>query len=155
MADAELLKELSREATALEELPSWVDAPARSRPRVLFDSALLEAVGYDTIYALQDIEDDRRIGVRSSALYFRDRTWLAVACAFAMMLALLGLAGSMAGIGWSFYGVLGAVGLWCSKQVNEIRRPILPARAFELFQEHTWIGTTILAGFYLGFVLKE
>jgi 4-hydroxybenzoate polyprenyltransferase len=122
---------------------------------LLFGATICWAVGYDTIYALQDIEDDRRIGVRSSALYFRDRTWLAVACAFAMMLALLGLAGSMAGIGWSFYGVLGAVGLWCSKQVNEIRRPILPARAFELFQEHTWIGTTILAGFYLGFVLKE
>jgi hypothetical protein len=44
MADADLLKELAREATALEELPSWVDAPARSRARVLFDSALLEAV---------------------------------------------------------------------------------------------------------------
>jgi hypothetical protein len=43
MADADLLKELAREATALEELPSWADAPARLRARVLFESALLEA----------------------------------------------------------------------------------------------------------------
>jgi 4-hydroxybenzoate polyprenyltransferase len=119
---------------------------------LLFSATICWAVGYDTIYALQDIEDDRRIGVKSSALYFRDRTWLAVACAFAVMLVLLGIAGSMAGIGWSFYGVLGLVGLWCGKQVNEIRRPLLPARAFELFQEHAWIGSTILVGFFLGFV---
>ena len=119
---------------------------------LLFSATICWAVGYDTIYALQDVEDDRRIGVKSSALYFRNWTWLAVACAFAMMLALLGIAGSMAGTDWSFYGVLGVVGLWCGKQVNEIRTPILPARAFELFQEHTWIGSAILMGFFVGFV---
>lgn len=119
---------------------------------LLFSATICWAVGYDTIYALQDIEDDRRIGVKSSALYFRDRTWLAVACAFAVMLVLLGIAGSMTGIGWSFYGVLGVVGLWFGKQVNEIRTPLLPARAFELFQEHAWIGSAILVGFFLGFV---
>lgn len=119
---------------------------------LLFSATICWAVGYDTIYALQDIEDDRRIGVKSSALYFRDRTWLAVTCAFAMMLVLLGIAGSMAGIGWSFYSVLGVVALWCGKQVNEIRTPLLPARAFELFQEHAWIGSAILVGFFLGFV---
>ena len=54
---------------------------------LLFSATICWAVGYDTIYALQDIEDDRRIGVKSSALYFRDWTWLGVACAFAMMLA--------------------------------------------------------------------
>ena len=119
---------------------------------LLFAATICWAVGYDTIYALQDIEDDRRIGVKSSALYFGPRTWLAVGCAFALMLALLGIAGSMAGIGWSFYGLLGAVGFWCGKQVSEIRKPIVPARAFELFQQHTWIGSAILLGLFLGFV---
>jgi hypothetical protein len=44
MADADTLKELSREASALEDLPSWAEAPAKTRARILFDSALLEAV---------------------------------------------------------------------------------------------------------------
>ena len=44
MSDPEALKELAREASSLEDLPSWSDAPAKSRARVLFDSALLEAV---------------------------------------------------------------------------------------------------------------
>jgi 4-hydroxybenzoate polyprenyltransferase len=119
---------------------------------LLFGATICWAVGYDTIYALQDIEDDRRLGVKSSALYFRDRTWLAVACAFAMMLGLLAVAGLMAGIGWGFYGLLLAVGLWCGKQVREIRTAIVPARAFQLFQQHTWIGSAILLAFFVGFV---
>ncbi|MDF2459826.1 MAG: ubiA [Nitrospira sp.] len=133
---------------------AWTASRGRidSAAWLLFSATICWAVGYDTIYALQDIEDDQKIGVKSSALYFRDRTWLAVGCAFAVMLVLLGIAGSMAGIGWSFYGLLGAVGLWCGKQVIEIRRPILPARSLELFQEHTWIGSAILAGFFLGFI---
>ena len=133
---------------------AWTASRGRidSAAWLLFAGTICWAVGYDTIYALQDIEDDSRIGVKSSALYFRDRTWLAVACALAVMLVLLGIAGWMAGIGWSFYGLLGAVGLWCAKQVSEIRTAIVPARAFKLFQQHTWIGSAILMGFFVGFV---
>jgi hypothetical protein len=44
MADADVLRELAREASVLEDLPAWAEAPAGARARVLFDSALLEAV---------------------------------------------------------------------------------------------------------------
>jgi 4-hydroxybenzoate polyprenyltransferase len=118
---------------------------------ILFAATICWAIGYDTIYALQDIEDDRRIGVKSSALYFGSSTWLAVASALALMLALLGIAGGMMGIGWIYYGVLGIVGIWCAKQVKEIRTPVVPARAFELFHQHAWIGTAILIGLLGGF----
>lgn len=43
-ADADLLKELVREESALEEHPAWTHLPAPSRARALFDAALLEAV---------------------------------------------------------------------------------------------------------------
>jgi 4-hydroxybenzoate polyprenyltransferase len=119
---------------------------------LLFGATVCWAVGYDTIYALQDVEDDRRIGVKSSVLYFGRHTWLAVGCAFALMLALLGITGSMRGIGWTFYGLLGVVGLWCGKQVSEIRKPVAPARAFELFHQHVWLGSAVLLGLVLGFL---
>jgi 4-hydroxybenzoate polyprenyltransferase len=119
---------------------------------VLFAATICWAIGYDTIYALQDIEDDRRIGVKSSALYFESSTWLAVASAFALMLGLLGIAGAIAGIGWAYYGVLTVVGVWCGKQVNEIRTPVAAVRAFELFHQHAWIGSAILVGLLIGFV---
>ncbi len=118
-----------------------------------FAATICWAIAYDTIYALQDRDDDRRIGIKSSALFFGSSTWLAVGAACALMLFLLGMAARTVGIGESAYGVLAAVGLWFAKQVNEIRKPVSPARAFELFRQHAWIGTAILFALVLGFLI--
>ena len=117
-----------------------------------FAATICWAIAYDTIYALQDMDDDRRIGVKSSALYFGSAAWLAVGSAGAMMLVLLGIGSGMMGIGAIAYGVLAAVGVLLAKQVNELRKPISSERAFELFQQHVWIGTAILAGMIMGFL---
>ena len=117
-----------------------------------FAATICWAIAYDTIYALQDMDDDRRIGVKSSALYFGSAAWLAVCSTGAMMLLLLGIGSGMMGIGAITYGVLAAVGVFIAKQVNELRNPISPERAFELFQQHVWIGTAILVGLILGFL---
>ena len=124
------------------EYPAWL----------IFAATICWAMAYDTIYALQDLDDDRRIGVKSSALYFGSGAWLAVGAACAMMLILLGMAADMAGIGWMGYGVLAVAGMFFAKQVNELRNPVSPARAFALFHQHVWIGTAILGGFVLGFL---
>ena len=117
-----------------------------------FAATICWAIAYDTIYALQDMDDDRRIGVKSSALYFGSAAWLAVGSTGAIMLLLLGIGSGMMGIGAITYGVLAAVGVFIAKQVNELRNPISPERAFELFQQHVWIGTAILVGLILGFL---
>ena len=117
-----------------------------------FAATVCWAIAYDTIYALQDLDDDRRVGVKSSALYFGTDTWLAVGIAGMMMLCLLGVASEMVGIGGIAYGVLTVVGIVFAKQVNELRSPISPARAFALFHQHAWIGTAILGGLILGFL---
>ncbi|HSA64843.1 MAG TPA: 4-hydroxybenzoate octaprenyltransferase [Nitrospira sp.] len=117
-----------------------------------FAATICWAIAYDTIYALQDMDDDRRIGVKSSALYFGSAAWLAVCSTGAMMLLLLGIGSGMMGIGAITYGVLAAVGVFLAKQVNELRNPISPERAFELFQQHVWIGMAILVGLILGFL---
>ena len=124
------------------EYPAWL----------IFAATICWAMAYDTIYALQDLDDDRRIGVKSSALYFGSGSWLAVGAACAMMLFLLGMAADMAGIGWMGYGVLAVAGIFFAKQVNELRNPVSPARAFALFHQHVWIGTAILGGVLLGFL---
>ena len=124
------------------DYPAWL----------IFAATICWAMAYDTIYALQDLDDDRRIGVKSSALYFGSGAWLAVGSACAMMLFLLGVAADMAGIGRVGYGVLAVAGIFFAKQVNELRKPVSPARAFALFHQHVWIGTAILLGLILGFV---
>jgi 4-hydroxybenzoate polyprenyltransferase len=125
------------------EAPAWF----------IFAATICWAIGYDTIYALQDQQDDRRIGVKSSALFFGSYTWLAVGIALVVMLILLGIAGWMAEIGWIFYGVLAAGGLYGVKQVVELKSPVEPARAFRMFHEHVWLGSAVLIGLIAGFLL--
>jgi 4-hydroxybenzoate polyprenyltransferase len=117
-----------------------------------FAATVCWAIAYDTIYALQDMDDDRRVGVKSSALWFGSGTWLAVGIAGAMMLLLLGIGAGTVGIGWIAYGVLTVVGIFFARQVNELKTSVSPARAFELFHQHAWIGTVILGGLLLGFL---
>ncbi len=59
----------------------------------LFGATICWAIAYDTIYALQDRDDDARIGVKSAAILFGSYAWIAVGMFLAAMLVLLGFAG--------------------------------------------------------------
>ena len=73
---------------------------------VLYAAGFFWTLGYDTIYAHQDKEDDLLFGVKSSALKLgaRTRPWLFVF--YAAAAALIGLAGYLAGLAWPFYAAL-------------------------------------------------
>lgn len=124
------------------ELQAWL----------LFGGTVSWAVAYDTIYALQDREDDQRVGIRSSAILFGRQTWLAVAISFGVTVLCLGAAGWLSGIGPVFYGVLAASCGFVSQQVRRLRGTVAPPLAFSMFRQHVWIGTSILAGFWAGFL---
>lgn len=120
---------------------------------LIFVATAMWAIAYDTIYALQDQEDDRRIGVKSAALFFGPFTWLAVATALGTMIMLLAGAGWMTKIGWPYYTVLAGVALFFAVQVERLRHPISPPQAFAMFRAHISAGAAILAGLLAGFVL--
>lgn len=124
------------------DLPCWL----------LFASTVLWALAYDTIYALQDREDDARIGVKSSTILFGPLTWAAVAVAMGGMLTLLGLTGWVARLGPAFYATLALVGWFAWRQVRQLRGPVSSVQAFTLFKQHIWIGWAILAGIWAGLV---
>jgi 4-hydroxybenzoate polyprenyltransferase len=125
------------------EIPAWC----------LYAATVCWAIGYDTIYALQDREDDRRIGVKSSALLFGSSTWIAVGTVFCAMVLLLGLAGWLAHIGWIYYAALAAIGVWCLWQALQLRRAVSASTAFHMFQQHVWVGAAVLVGMVAGFLL--
>ena len=70
---------------------------------VLYGAAIMWTIGYDTIYAHQDKEDDAIVGLKSTALRFGAKTkpWLSLF--FTLTIALLALAGYGAGAGWPFF----------------------------------------------------
>lgn len=129
-------------ATHSVPLPAWL----------LFAATICWAIAYDTIYALQDREDDLRIGVRSSAILFGSAAWLAIGCCLALMLFLLGVTGWLHGLNAGFYGMLAAIAGFLSQQILVVRRSISPIQAFRLFRQHVWVGWSILAGIWLGFL---
>lgn len=116
----------------------------------LFGATAAWAVAYDTIYAIQDQEDDRRIGVKSAALFFGSAVPQGVGLAFGIMLAFLIAAGWLAQLGWPYYAALLGVAMFFMLQVGRLRRPITPAHAFDMFRKHVWVGVAILAGLLLG-----
>jgi 4-hydroxybenzoate polyprenyltransferase len=124
------------------DLPAWL----------LYAAAICWAVAYDSIYALQDREDDIRVGVKSSAVLFGPRTWIAIGVSLTLMLILLGLTGRLVGMNAGFYGVLVALAGFLSRQVWTLRGPISAAQAFALFKQHVWVGWAILAGIWIGFL---
>jgi 4-hydroxybenzoate polyprenyltransferase len=73
---------------------------------LLYAGAISWVIGYDTIYAHQDREDDALIGIKSTALLFRERTKPMLAVFYALAVILIALAGWSAGA-----GVIFAVGL--------------------------------------------
>lgn len=123
-----------------------IDAPAWW----LFAATICWAIAYDTIYALQDRDDDRRIGVKSSALFFGEAVPTAVGLFLMGMVGCLITAGQVSGLGVGYYLVLAllvGVFIW---QVRRLRDTVTPQTAFIMFQQHVYAGVAILAGIWLG-----
>ncbi|MGI8527754.1 MAG: 4-hydroxybenzoate octaprenyltransferase, partial [Pseudolabrys sp.] len=64
---------------------------------VLYAGSICWVIGYDTIYAHQDREDDALIGIKSTALLFGENTRPMLAGFYAAAVALIAVAGLMAG----------------------------------------------------------
>jgi 4-hydroxybenzoate polyprenyltransferase len=114
-------------------------------PALLYLGAVFWTIGYDTIYAMQDIADDRMIGVKSTARLFGRKLRLAVglfyaASAVSIFLSLwLAHSGTFAYAGLMFYTLhLG----WQVKNIdydNELR-------ALSLFRSNRDAGLLLFAG---------
>jgi 4-hydroxybenzoate polyprenyltransferase len=69
---------------------------------LLYAGTIAWVIGYDTIYAHQDREDDALLGLKSTALLFAERTKPALAAFFLLAVILIALAGFLAGGRWIF-----------------------------------------------------
>lgn len=103
------------------------------------------AIAYDTAYAMVDREDDRKIGIHSSALFFGRYDVLAIMIAHASALILLGIVGWMLGFGIFYYaGIIAAA--WLVGLQYRLIRNRDPAQCFEAFLNNQWVGAAIFVG---------
>jgi len=101
---------------------SLLDPVVGGAAACLYASNVAWTVLYDTIYAHQDIKDDKKVGVKSTAIANEGRTRLFLSALGVAQISLLAGAGVIAGMGPAFYvGSCGgaAVGLgWMIRRAN-------------------------------------
>jgi 4-hydroxybenzoate polyprenyltransferase len=118
-------------------------------PTLVFAATICWAVAYDTIYAIQDIDDDRRIGVKSSAILFGDTAWAWVGGLLIATCALFAWAALREGAGPLFLTVLAACAVYFMVQAVQVRRGLDRPGAFRLFKAHVAVGFVLFAALWM------
>jgi 4-hydroxybenzoate polyprenyltransferase len=137
-------------------LMGWAGAFGRlDVPAVLlYAGSIAWVIGYDTIYAHQDREDDALIGIKSTALLFGARTKPMLALFYALAVILVGAAGFAAGAGAVFALGLFAFAAHLIWQI--IRLDIAdPDRCLALFKSDRDAGLILFAGLLLDAALRR
>jgi 4-hydroxybenzoate polyprenyltransferase len=114
-------------------------------PVVLYAGCVLWTIGYDTIYAHQDKEDDLAIGLKSTALKFGDATprWLVGFYAGAVLL--WAIAGALAGARLAYFLSLGLAGVQLAWQVATLN--VADAgNCLARFKSNQWVGWALFFG---------
>ena len=132
-------------------LMGWaaVHGSLSAAPLLLYLGAVSWTIGYDTIYAHQDKEDDALIGVKSTALKFGEATQKWLWLFYGIALLAFAAAGAAAGLGPFFYPLLAAGAallVWqiVTLDIND------PARCLRLFRSNRDFGLILFAAVVAG-----
>jgi 4-hydroxybenzoate polyprenyltransferase len=120
---------------------------------IVFGAALIWAVIYDTFYAMVDREDDKKIGVKSTALLFGDTDLFVIAGLQLVMLLALVLIGFRAGLGFWYYASV-AVAATLMMYHQWLARDRQPAGCFAAFLHNHYIGMVVFIGIVLHYSLN-
>jgi 4-hydroxybenzoate polyprenyltransferase len=121
---------------------------------VLFLAGLLWTMAYDTMYAMADREDDRKLGIRSSAILFGDADRFIVGVMQLMSLLALWLAGRELKLGlWYGFGLaLAAVFALYEQLLIRERKPDQCLRAF---LNNNYFGMSVFIGIALEYLFRQ
>ena len=116
---------------------------------LLYAGGIAWTLGYDTIYAHQDKEDDALVGVKSSARRLGDSTRPALLAFYAAAAALFGAAGHAAGLSWPFWVALAAASAQMAWQAWRVDTD-QPGDCLAKFRSNRLVGWILLAGIVAG-----
>lgn len=116
----------------------------------LFGANLFWVVAYDTEYAMVDRDDDLRLGLHSSAIFFGRADIAAIMGCYAVYFAALAALGAGAGYGPAQLvaygaGLIGAIG--CAIHHFRLIRTRTRAGCLQAFRHNNWLGFCVFAGF--------
>jgi 4-hydroxybenzoate polyprenyltransferase len=114
-------------------------------PVLLYIAGIFWTLGYDTIYAHQDKEDDMLVGVKSSALRLGESSRTGIALFYAAAALLLAAMDRVAGLGLAYELALGAGAIQLAWQVYDCRFDD-PNDCLAKFKSNRAFGWILLAG---------
>ena len=120
---------------------------------LLYASLVLWTLGYDTIYAVQDLEDDALAGVKSSARRLGEAAPRAVLLIYLASVALAVFAWREASLGLTFLPVAAVYLGLLVRQAMKLR-VTEPAAALRLFKSNTWAGLVLFAAIVAGGAIR-
>src|SRR5258707_7269919 len=119
----------------------------------LYAGSIAWVIGYDTIYAHQDAEDDALIGIKSTALLFGARTRPALTAFYGLAVVLIGVALMLAGARWPAWIGLAAVAVHLVWQIRRLEISD-PALCLRIFKSNRDAGLLLFAGFLADAVMR-
>jgi 4-hydroxybenzoate polyprenyltransferase len=121
---------------------------------VLYAGAISWVIGYDTIYAHQDREDDALVGLKSTALLFGERTKPILATFYGVAVVLIAVAGFGAGAQSIFAASLAAFAAHLARQIFllDIDDPDL---CLAIFKSNRDAGLILFAGLILDTLVRQ
>ena len=138
-------------------IPMIYSAHTGSLPRMawlLFIAGLLWTMAYDTMYAMVDRDDDRKLGIRSSAILFGDADRFIIGIMQLMSLFALWLAGRELELGL-WYGLGLAVAAMFALYQQYLIRDRKPEECFKAFLNNNYYGMAIFFGIALEYVFRQ
>jgi len=117
---------------------------------LLFIATVIWALIYDTQYAMVDRDDDRKVGIKSTAILFGRYDLLAIGLLQAVMLGLLLVIARMAQLGSAFYVGLAVAGGLAVYQ-HYLTRHREPAACFKAFLNNNYFGMAIFIGLVIDY----
>ena len=119
----------------------------------LYAGSISWVIGYDTIYAHQDTEDDALIGIKSTALLFGARTRPALVAFYTLAVVLIGVALLLSGAHWVAAIALAAFAAHLVWQI--VRLDISdPALCLRIFKSNRDAGLLLFAGLLIDAVMR-
>src|ERR1700694_4450908 len=116
---------------------------------LLYAGSIAWVIGYDTIYAHQDAEDDALIGIKSTARLFGARTQRGVIVLYAVAVLLIGVAMGLAGAGLAAWIGLAAFAAHLVWQIARLKIGD-PALCLPRFKSNRDAGLLLFAGLLMG-----
>jgi 4-hydroxybenzoate polyprenyltransferase len=118
----------------------------------LYAGSIAWVIGYDTIYAHQDAEDDALIGIKSTALLFGERTHQALILFYSSAVVLIGVTLYLAGVRWPAWIGLVAFAANLAWQIRRLKIDD-PALCKRLFYSNRDAGFLLFAGLLVDAVM--